>query len=729
MDKDMSLIRQIAKDAGIADAYTNAWGQTEAISEETQLKLLDALGYDVSNESTLSGSAKKRQRTALISPVCVLRSDEPKHIVLHLGVSARVSDFSWRLTTETGEVLEGYLESELVKDSRKENGLLAFSLPDALPLGYHNLEINRKRRKSPITTQVICAPARCYQPKALQQGQKMWGPSVQLYTLKSQQNWGMGDFSDLKFLIEKIADNGGDFVGLNPIHALFPANPEAASPYSPSSRRWLNCLYIDLTAIEDYHQCPEAKSVVQSAEFTNRKEQARNASWVNYSEVADLKFTVFPLLYQRFKQDELANESMRAKAFRQFVEEGGESLLSQSAFDALHGMLKETNPNSWGWPAFPEKYRHFSRIDVQRFIKDHPDRVELHMYLQWIASQQLAAAQQSAIDKGMAIGIYRDLAVGVADAGAETWADEGALCLKASIGAPPDVLGPQGQNWGLPPFNPDYLKAHAYKPFIDLLRANMTHCGALRIDHVLGLLRLWWIPKGDNAQHGAYIYHPVEELLAILALESQRHQCCIIGEDLGTVPEEIRALLSSAGIYSYKVFFFETAPDGGFYSPKHYPAQSMAALCTHDMPTLRGFWHCEDIKLGEKIGLYQNADTVAALFDGRLKAKQRILESVNWHGYLPDNTPLDASVVAMDTELNNNLQRHLAAGNSALLSLQLEDWLEMENPVNIPGTVDEYPNWRRKLSKSLNEIFDDPACISLMETISSTRQHAREKGD
>ncbi len=392
----------------------------------------------------------------------------------------------------------------------------------------------------------------------------------------------------------------------------------------------------------------------------------------------------------------------------------------------MHAELKKTDDAIWGWPVFPEKYRHFSNPAVQAFIKENQDAVHFYMYLQWLAEEQLAAVQQLATDRGMDIGLYRDLAVGVCDSGAESWADEGALCLDASIGAPPDILGPLGQNWGLPPLNPDYLVKHAYTPYIDLLRANMKHCGALRIDHVLGLLRLWWIPRGDSAQDGAYLYYPVEEMLAILALESHRNQCSIIGEDLGTVPDEIVEPLFEGGVHSYKVFFFETAEDGGYLSPAHYPVQSMATLCTHDMPTLRGFWHCDDLRLGKELGLYPDEAQLEGLFTARAEMKQKMLDSIRWHGWLPEHIGQDALYVPMDQSLSHAMQMHLAAGSSALLGLQLEDWLEMDKPVNVPGTVDQYPNWRRKLSATLDELFARPEINGLCQRLTDVRAQASQ---
>ncbi len=726
MTNNNNALYQVAEMAGLANSYISAWGDEEKVSDDTLTRLLAALGYDTKNDKTLLSSAEKKHKKEVLEAVKVVRDNEPLHVELHLGKSARISEFSWKLTTEEGEVLEGYLQSQVISDDRVDGGTLLFSLP-TLKWGYHSLEIIRKRRKAPYVMTLIVTPQACYKQDAINDGKKLWGPSVQLYTLRTAHNWGIGDFGDLKQLVGEIANRGGDFVGLNPIHSLFPANPEGASPYSPSSRRWLNILYIDVCSVPEFALSNQAQEVVGSAEFQQRLNEVRQSHWVNYTEVSSLKMGVLPFLFAEFKTRHLDKNSARAKAFLTFVEEGGDSLLQQAAFDALHNTLYSEDQNVWGWPVFPQELQQFDNKQVQQFIADNSDQVDLYMYLQWLAFTQINDVQQFAEDKGMDIGLYRDLAVGVADSGSETWADHGSLCLDASIGAPPDVLGPLGQNWGLPPLNPQALKATAYDAYIELLRANMRACGALRIDHVLGLLRLWWIPKGEDATKGAYMYYPVEDMLSILALESHRNSCSVIGEDLGTVPDEIVDLLADAGIHSYKVFFFETAKDGGYYSPTHYQEQSMSALCTHDMPTLRGFWHCDDLKMGEEIGLYPDAEQLKELFLSRAKSKQEILNSVDFHGFLPEGVGRDATFVPMDRYLSDALQLHLAAGSSVLLSLQLEDWLEMDKPVNIPGTVDEYPNWRRKLSVTLDDIFNRPEVNELTKQLTDIRAQASKK--
>ncbi len=718
---DINILKKAAQIAGLSDSYTNAWGDEAKVEEEVLIKLLNALGYNTKDDTSLLASIERKQKAQVLAPVIVLQESKQLEVTLNLGKTVRLSDFSWTLTLENGEVLQGVVESQVVCDSRETDGKVRFRLIDSLPFGYHQLTLSRKRRKNDFTSTLIMAPKSSFKQPSLAAEKKLWGTSVQLYTLKSEQNWGIGDFSDLMQLVGDLANRGGDFVGLNPIHSLFPANPEGASPYSPSSRRWLNLLYIDVINVPEFALSQEAQQLVGSCAFQAKIRAARESDWVNYTEVAALKMSVFPHLWETFKTRQLDKKTERSHAFNRFVEEGGMSLFHQASFDALHAHLKQSDDSLWGWPVFPTKYQHFSNSAVQRFIKENQDQVNFYIYLQWLAEEQLEAVQKFAMARGMDIGLYRDLAVGVCDSGSESWADEGALCLDASIGAPPDILGPLGQNWGLPPLNPEYLIEHAYTPFIELLRANMKHCGALRIDHVLGLMRLWWIPKGDNATQGAYLYYNVDDMLAILALESHRNKCSIIGEDLGTIPDEIIAPLADAGVHSYKVYFFETAEDGGYISPSHYQAQSMATLCTHDMPTLRGFWHCDDLRLGESLGLYPDAAQLEGLFKMRAIMKQNILDSVRWHGWLPSHIGHDALHVPMDQALATAMQLHLAAGNSALLALQLEDWLEMEKPVNVPGTVDQYPNWRRKLSHTLDELFTRQDINQLCQQLTDVR--------
>ncbi|BAN94918.1 4-alpha-glucanotransferase [Plautia stali symbiont] len=376
--------------------------------------------------------------------------------------------------------------------------------------------------------------------------------------------------------------------------------------------------------------------------------------------------------------------------FRQhFV--GGDSLLHQGLFDALHAARRAQDGSGYGWQHWPAEWQQANSAAVLAFRIEHSDEVRFYMWLQWLAAEQFAACWQLCQQQQMAIGLYRDLAVGVAADGAETWRDRQLYCLDASVGAPPDILGPLGQNWGLPPMDPQVMAARGYEPWIALLRASMRDCGALRIDHVMALLRLWWIPKDESAAHGAYVHYPVDDLLAILALESQRHRCMVIGEDLGTVPEAIVDKLRDAGVYSYKVLYFEQESQRRFRAPAAWPRQAMAVTTTHDMPTLRGWWQSDDLRLGSELGLYPDRAVLAGLYRERRLAKQALL-------------------------------RTLARSECALLGLQPEEWLDMALPVNVPGTVNQYPNWRRKLSVTLEAMAEDYRIDALLTAVQA-RQH------
>jgi 4-alpha-glucanotransferase len=622
--------------AGISPSYINAHGKPQSIGAETKRRLLDAM-----HKATPVAKAA----VTAVPNVKVFTSGKKMPLMIE-GSGA----FSWLLTTETGQLYKG-----------DATGGKNLNLPAKLPEGYHTLTLTQDDQR--WHCRVIVAPRRCYEPQALLEGKKLWGACVQLYTLRSASNWGIGDFGDLKAMLADVGERGGAFIGLNPIHALYPANPESASPYSPSSRRWLNVIYIDVNALDDFKNSKEAQAWWALSTTQQTLKQARDAEWVDYATVTALKMAALRMAWKSFSQRDDAQMS----AFRQFVTAEGESLYWQAAFDALHAYQVKEDEMRWGWPVWPEAYQSVSSPQVKAFCEQHADEVEFYLWLQWLAYTQFAACWQVSQGYKMPIGLYRDLAVGVAEGGAETWCDRELYCLKASVGAPPDILGPLGQNWGLPPMDPHVIVARAYEPFIELLRANMQNCGALRIDHVMSVLRLWWIPYGETADHGAYVHYPVDDLLAILALESRRHNCMVIGEDLGTVPVEIVSKLRDSGVYSYKVLYFENDHEKNFRAPKAYPQQSMAVATTHDLPTLRGWWESGDLTLGKTLGLYPDEDVLRGLYQDRELSKQGLLDALHKHGCLPKRAGHKASLMTMTPTLNRGMQRYIADSSSALL--------------------------------------------------------------
>ncbi|MCI0441565.1 MAG: 4-alpha-glucanotransferase, partial [Chloroflexi bacterium] len=362
-------------------------------------------------------------------------------------------------------------------------------------------------------------------------------------------------------------------VGLNPLCALFPHNPVHTSPYSPSSRLFLNVLYLDVEAIADFAECQAARALVAKPEFQARLRALRAAELVDYEQVAAVKFEALELLYRHFRDYHLSRGTERGQAFRTFQDERGEPLHKHTLCEALQEHFQREDSSTWGWPVWPEAYRDPDAEAVAAFCAAHQERVEFYQYLQWQADLQLGAAGLRSLELGLGVGTYLDLAVGVDRGGAEVWANQRFYSLEARIGAPPDLWNPMGQDWGLPPLVPERLREAAYAPIIAILRAHMQHAGALRLDHVMGLMRLFWVPPGQTARAGTYVSYPLQDLLAIVALESQRNQCLVIGEDLGTVPDEVREAMREYGVLSYRVLYFEKEADGNFIAPANYPRQ------------------------------------------------------------------------------------------------------------------------------------------------------------
>lgn len=727
---DKTLLAELIAFNGIETRFTDAWGNPAEVSEPDQLRMLQALGFDTSDEDKAALQLQQRQLlhwAEPLDPVTVQQQADSYRIQLRLPMAQVHDALQLVLKTEQGEsftfskvAVDDFELTQVAQFADVEYQQYDFVFSATLPIGYHHLTLHIEGDEDVFEQSFIVTPERCFQSPQFA-SEKQWGVSVQLYAVKSEQNWGIGDFADLARLVGHLGAQGADFVGLNPIHALYPAMPESASPYSPSSRRWLNIAYLSVSQMPGYAQCEPLKSRLAQPDFQAQLSAQRQKDWVDYAGVMALKLPALRELYQWYLTVGQKDVSLVSEV-QAFIQAGGASLQQLALYDALHMHLIATDPHAWGWPNWPEQYRAADSDAVKAFADSHQAEIGFFCYLQFCAKQQLAAAQAAAKQAGMLLGLYRDLAVGVSEASTEIWANPELYCRDASVGAPPDILGPKGQNWGLPPMYPYELFRQGYQPLIELFRANMRDSGALRIDHVMALLRLWWVPKGAaSAGEGAYIYYPIMDLLGILALESQRNQAVVIGEDLGTVPDGIFELLQQHGVYSYRIFFFEQSADGGYTSTAHYPVQAMSALTTHDMPTLIGFWHCSDLKLGLQLGLYTE-QILPGLYADRHQAKQRILDSLHGHNALPADFPRSVEHLGMDRRLNYALQQHLAKGSCQLLCLQLEDWMEMTEPVNVPGTSDEYPNWRRKLSLTLEQLEQQQHITDHLRQLTASRR-------
>lgn len=557
------------------------------------------------------------------------------------------------------------------------------------------------QRERPIATSAA-GKLRCFQPPLLANGARCWGFTVQLYSLRSKDNWGIGDFGDLRSLLRLAVLTGGAFVGVNPLHALFPARPQDASPYGASSRHFLNVLYIAVTRVADFEESEAAQRLIASPSFKARLAAVRDVPEVNYKAVAALKLAVLRLLFQEFRLRHVQASTARAQSFRLFVDEGGEALRLHAVFDALDASFAAPDRGA-GWLGWPEAYRDPHSAAVREFAAANEERVQFYLYLQWIAHEQLDDAQALARELGMPIGLYGDFAVGVSAAGSETWSDQRTYRLAAAIGAPPDPLALKGQDWGIPPQDPEALLAADLEPFTALIRNNTRHYGALRLDHIMALFRQWWVPRGLESIDGGYVHYPLQAMLGTLARESLRHSCLIVGEDLGTVPDELRRAMPQYGIFHYKVMLFEKEHDGQFLAPQDYQRDALATASTHDLPPLRSWWDGSDIALRDRLGLYPDAAAMERVAAERQRDREALLRAL-WIAGLAPESPRDAQG-PFTAELARRIHEYLAQGSAALVGLQLEDLILMGEPVNVPGTSSEYANWQRKITLPLEDIF------------------------
>jgi malto-oligosyltrehalose trehalohydrolase/4-alpha-glucanotransferase len=598
----------LAERVGIEAQFQNARGEIIEANAETKRSLMAAMGVDAADEAQARKALEDLDRAAWLRPlppIQVLQADtRPRAVELVLPASA--GEITWRLVLETGAEYTGrkaFGRLELVgtrdfDEITMERRRLPLEVD--LPWGYHRLAI----QPSGASMTVVITPGQCWLPPAIADRRRLWGIAAQLYLLRSATDWGIGDFRDLRSLVELAADRGADVIGLNPLHAMFPDDPEHASPYSPASRMLLNILNIDVATVPELLHRPELRDLVASESIEKKGKACRAKHLVDYAEVTAVKLSVLQRLCDAFYG---SADLTRWHDFEAFRREEGEVLRRNCLFLALREHFAKQDAAHADWHSWPIEYRDPSSPAVGRFASENRGRLDFLAWLQWLADEQLAAAAAAASERGMVVGLYRDLAVGADRAGAETWANAAAVVSGAQVSAPPDIYNPAGQNWGLLPFHPRALRDEGYRSFIELVRANMRHAGGLRIDHAMGLQHLYWVPEGQQPAAGAYVRYPMEDLIGILALESHRHQCLIVGEDLGTVPEGFRERMAKANILSYRVLFFEQdAQTGAFLAPSDYPVAAVAVLGSHDLPTLRGWWEGRDLDLKEAHALYRS---------------------------------------------------------------------------------------------------------------------------
>jgi (1->4)-alpha-D-glucan 1-alpha-D-glucosylmutase len=715
----MNYLTRLAARYGIEESFVDARGLKQTTSPETRQALLTAMGVNADCEESAAAALNELDREEW------LRAIEPAQVVLEGQVITVPVTFRsdtrtlrWQIDLEGGEKRHGevafesltlHKRSEFDGELREKRALVLEG--KQIPAGYHRLTLT----PGEATSTLIVTPGRCWLPSAIEQGRRLWGVAAQLYLLKSETNWGIGDFSDLRNLAQLLVQNGADALGLNPLHAMFVDDPEHASPYSPASRLLLNVLNIDVAAAALSSHCDAALVQIEAPEFQAEVAASRACELVDYTHVARLKI---PILKMIFASIDANRGSAEWQEFESFRDTAPESVSRGCLFLALREYFASQKPALPDWRAWPKDYQSPDGDSVREFAEQQEGLVNFQIWLQFIADKQLGEAASAA--GSMSIGLYRDLAVGADPSGGETWGNQRAVVAQAQVGAPPDIYNPMGQDWGLPPFHPMALKKEGYRSFIDLLHANMRHAGALRIDHVMALQQLYWVPRGSTAAQGAYVRYPREELIGILALESHRHQCLVVGEDLGTVPAGFRERMTQARVLSYRVLLFEK-DHTGYLPPDRYPALSLAVAGSHDLPTLSAWMTARDLRLKGELKLFPSAKLEASALLDRRYDRQELIAAFSEAGLAADPAmPMSAFSEAAHT--------FLASSASAITMVQIDDITQETTPVNVPATSTEHPNWRRRLSMTLEEIAGDAHFKSLVRLVHEQRSAARAAG-
>lgn len=577
-----------------------------------------------------------------------------------------------------------------------DNDTLWIKLPQ-LACGYYTLSAESGGKSCFV--RLIVAPESVYQPKLLANGGRMNGLTMHLYSLRSERNWGIGDFTDLLNLMKYAAEKKLDFVGINPLHALFTSKPAFASPYSPSSREWLNLIYLDVEKVGAFTYNEQLKNWLAQPKIRQRIAALRITETVTYTAVWACKRDALHMAFNAFEQDTCEAAENERAAFEAFVLEKGKALQGFGLFEALDQYY--SRPGQVGWQSWPSEFHQPDGEAVEKFARSHEREIRFYMWLQWLCAEQLREVNQAAVEYGVKLGIYGDLAVGVARGSADTWLNRQDYCMDLSVGAPPDPLGPTGQNWDLPPLNPLMLKHTGYEKFAHLLRENMRLYGVLRIDHVMALCRLWWVLNGKTADFGAYVHYDAEVMFAILALESRRNRCVIIGEDLGTVPDQARHLLNRYQVFSYKVMYFSKGWNG-FQLPEEYPEQAITVISTHDVAPLAGYWTGKDLDTMFKLGTLPDAAAFQTALDEREHDKADLLDKLKETGCLGADVQMPAKA---DETLLEALHKYGALSRSKLYAVQLENLLGVIDNLNVPGVTEGYPNWAQKMPVSLEDFL------------------------
>ncbi|MGH9613062.1 MAG: 4-alpha-glucanotransferase [Bryobacteraceae bacterium] len=707
---------------GIEPEYWDIWGRHHVASGAIRKSILASLGVDTGNLETLDNAASSRALSdwaGLLPPTIVIGESEfaSSGVPISVPASLAIGCASFILTWEDGSSssisvdLERLpVSGEAIFDSRCFIGKRVI-FPEAPRLGYHTLSVRIASAEGSLQaqTRLIVAPDRAYQPDWLRAGGRAAGIGISLYGLRSTRNWGCGDTTDLEMFCDWAAGLGVDFVALNTLHAIPNRQPYNTSPYLPNCAFYRNLIYLDIERIEEFQSSRAVQRLLREPGIQSEIAALRASETVEYERVQHVKLLFLKLLFREFLR-EWKRGAPRSHAFVDYAAAEGDLLGKYALHEAIWETIHRRDNTVWNWHSWPEPFRDPDSPETHAFAQAHPNRILFFKYIQWQLDLQLAHAQKHALDCGMRIGLYHDLALATDRFGADLWAHRPFYASGASVGAPPDDFSPNGQDWGFPPPNSERHFQDGYRLFADSIRQASRHGGALRIDHVMRFFRLYWIPEGLDAATGAYIRDRYEDLIRVLALESVRNRTIVIGEDLGTVPDFVRETLGAFGIFSYRLFYFEQDASKQFRPPDAYPRQALVSAATHDLPTLAGFWRNRDIEARRAAGLLPGGPPYDGALADRVREKQKILDLLFRLDLVPSFLPREAAQIPELTgELHSAIVGFLASTPSQLLLLNQEDLFKDPDQQNLPGSTSEYPNWRHKMRFLVEELGQKPA--------------------
>lgn len=711
-------LKLLADKLGILTEYYDA-GQDHKryeTSEDTIKFFAQKLGYNADTDKDIEHSLVKfenRRWQETLEPVYVIEQGNLNFDIVTLS-SQKDGIISIKATSrQNGE--EFNIPSHIIGSEERDINHRSYirqtcSIDKDLEVGYYDLTvtIEDKDYKSVLAV----APAKCYENAAVDNG-RLWGYALQLYAMKSKRNWGVGDFTDLKNFVKVCSDCGGDVIGLNPLNILEHNYPENASPYLSISRLFLNPIYIDIESVPEFEPSDMDEEREKIAEY-------RNADIIQYEKIYPLKIRFMEKFYERFLS---GNNSARKKEFADFCAREGAELNKLAVFMTLY---EERCRTVWGgWRAWEEEYRNPSNPEVKAYADAHEHRVGFYKFLQFEAFRQFDNAAAEVKTCGLKIGFYRDLAVGVGQDSAELWSDPDVFIAGSGAGAPPDAFFPAGQKWGLGAFNPFALKAKAYKPLIKIMRANMRNTGALRIDHVMSLMRLYVIPNDKDL--GTYIMYNFADMLNIVAIESHLNHCVVAGESLGNVPDGFLEALERKNIYSLSVLWAERSAGwgGDFNQPSTYQEKSFTSVGTHDMAPLKMWWFGYDIADSRKADIIPNDEVMNNNYHEREADRWKLLKALDESGLWPKDRYRKSDYLygeAYPEGMAEAVNTFVASCPSRVFLAELENILEVDKRQNLPGVDrDKHPNWRRKLPIDLEDYPSNEMFIRNIKAIKSVR--------